>query len=49
MDSRLVRARLEEIRKNLRFGVNTEDIDLIEEAIDNIDELINDLRKEEGV
>ena len=49
MDSRLVQARLEDIRKNLRFGVNTEDIDLIEEAIDNIDELISDLRKEEGV
>lgn len=49
MDSRLVQARIEEIRKNLRLGVNTEDIDLIEEAIDNIDELINDLKKEEGV
>ena len=49
MDSRLIRARLEEIRKNLRFGVNTEDIDLIEEAIDSIDELINDLKKGEEV
>ena len=47
MESRLIRTRLEEVAKNLRFGVNTEDIDIIEEAIDEINILIEDIRKEE--
>jgi hypothetical protein len=43
----LIKTRLEEIHKHLKYAINQEDTDLAEEAADDIANLIEDIRKAE--
>lgn len=48
MTNALIKAKLEEIHRNLNYAIKMHDDDLADEALDGIAELIDEISKDEG-